>query len=139
MRRVALAATLALLTAAAVGQIKIGIGPLVGLRLALYDTLTQRYWTVQTRFDWTNSFGLRDNGDGTQTFYVKGAVRNYGMLLTRDVDGNYPLPVGYRVNTAVWRNGVRQSGEDYSIVNNAVVPTPQWPWKSGDKILVDGE
>jgi hypothetical protein len=47
------------------------MGPLIGTRLPLYDQLTNRYWTPETRLDWDASFGLRQNADGTQTIYVK--------------------------------------------------------------------
>ena len=66
--------------------------------------------------------------------------RSFGILLKRDVNGNYPLPAGVRLRTAVWRNGLRQAPTlNYTIVADVAVPVVAFPWGPGDLILVDGE
>lgn len=61
------------------------------------------------------------------------------VKLVRDVNGNYPLPIGVRNDTKVYRNGVRQLlGEDYTIVANVVIPRIDYPWDISDLIIADG-
>jgi hypothetical protein len=63
-----------------------------------------------------------------------------GVLLTRDGSGNYPLPVGVRVGTSVWRGGIRQAPTlDYNIVADVVIPVAAYPWEADATVLVDGE
>lgn len=66
------------------------VGPLVGLRLPVWDTLNYRYWTPETRLDWDRSFGLRQSADGyTQTFHVKLPSYTFGRgLMTAQVVGS---------------------------------------------------
>lgn len=67
-------------------------------------------------------------------------VRTFGVLLARDISGGYPLPVGVRSKTAVWRGGMRQAaGVDYNIAADVVTPVAGLPWEEDATVLVDGE
>jgi hypothetical protein len=65
--------------------------------------------------------------------------RVYGVVLTADASGNYPLPAGAK-NVALWLNGVRET--QYTIVEGKIVPAPApgapgWPPPSESQVLVD--
>ncbi len=66
------------------------VGPLVGLRLPLWDTLNYRYWTPETRMDWDRSFSLRQSEDGyTQTLHVKLPSYTFGRgMVTAQMVGS---------------------------------------------------
>jgi hypothetical protein len=84
--------------------------------------------------------GLALTGGTLSAPASQAVVRRRGVVLTRDASGNWPLPVGVRVNTSVWRNGMRQNpSSDYSIVADVVIPTPTAPWEADATVLVDGE
>lgn len=67
--------------------------------------------------------------------------RQYGIVLTRDVpSGSYPIPVGARNKTAIYRNGLRMSaGPDFSWTGSAVVFVPALETDIEAVVACDGE
>ena len=64
--------------------------------------------------------------------------------LKRDPQGNYPLPIGVRSKTKVYRGGLRMAlgadpDGDYTIVADMVIPSLAFPWKVDDFVQADGE
>ena len=112
------------------------VGPWVGLRSPLYDSLKRGYWYLKlSPLHFQIDPDPAGTSDGILTLRTPAT-----MVLAQDVSGSYLLPVGTRLRTKVYRNGVWQAlGLDYSIVSDAVVPAAAHPWSPGDLVLVDGE
>jgi hypothetical protein len=64
--------------------------------------------------------------------------RQYGVVLTRSAEGDYPLRPELRGLVVVYRNGLRQVPEaNYRIENGAVAPIGEWA--VDDVVMIDGE